>query len=149
MHERAGRITADHEKIGLALLRRLGTDGRLDPNHTTIADDVGKAVSTVPRALKRLAACGLLGWLRRIVRDASRVVQTSNAYMLTLGNPPTSPENSCETRTDRQTRKDRNCSMPRAVPEVSERGRMGARSALAEIAARRSAAVLAGLAARR
>jgi hypothetical protein len=103
MHERAGRITSDHEKIGLALLKRLGQDGRCDPSHETLAADSGKAASTVQRALKRLAECGLLGWLRRIVREGSRVVQTSNSYMLTLGNPPTFPEYRCETRTDRQT----------------------------------------------
>jgi hypothetical protein len=103
MHERAGRITSDHEKIGLALLKRLGQDGRCDPSYQTLATDSGKAASTVQRALRRLADCGLLGWLRRIVREGSRVVQTSNSYMLTLGNPPTFPEYRCKTRTARQT----------------------------------------------
>jgi DNA-binding transcriptional MocR family regulator len=142
MHERAGRITADHEKIGLALLKRLGQDGRLDPSHATIAQDCGKAVSTVQRALKRLAECGLLGWLRRIARDGNRVVQTSNSYMLTLGNPPTFPESRCETPIARQTRKDRDSSAQQPIPEPSERERLGAQAALAAIAARRQAAVL-------
>jgi hypothetical protein len=145
MHERAGRITSDHEKIGLAMLRRLGQDGRLDPSHTTIANDCGKAASTVQRALKRLAACGLLGWLRRIVRDGNRVVQTSNAYLLTLGNPPSFPENRCEARTDRQTRKDRDSSVHQTVLDVSDGDRAEARTALAS----RQAAVLAAMAQKR
>jgi AraC-like DNA-binding protein len=79
---RAGRITALHEKIGLALLRRLGTDGRCDPAHDTIAADVGCGSRTVRTALARLFELGLLKWINRLVRVGDRVEQTSNAYML-------------------------------------------------------------------
>jgi hypothetical protein len=34
---RAGKLTALHAEIALALARRLGVDGRLDPSHATIA----------------------------------------------------------------------------------------------------------------
>jgi DNA-binding GntR family transcriptional regulator len=104
MHERAGRITAAHEKIGLALLRRLGTDGRLDPSHATLAEDTGRAPSTVKRALARLKACGLVSWALRIVRAGNRVVQTSNGYLVTLGSAPAFPEDRCKARTGHQTR---------------------------------------------
>ena len=34
---KAGKLTALHAEIALALARRLGVDGRLDPSHATIA----------------------------------------------------------------------------------------------------------------
>ena len=82
MHRRAGRITALHEDIGLAMLRRQGANGRLDPSHATIANDAGASPRTVRRAL---ASCGLLLWARRIVRIGLCAEQASNAYVLTLG----------------------------------------------------------------
>jgi DNA-binding transcriptional MocR family regulator len=103
MHERAGRITPAHEKIGLALLKRLGQDGRCDPSHETLAIDSGKDVSTVQRALKRFHACGLVSWVRRLTRAGQRVSQTSNAYVLTAGNPPNFPSNRCERQSAGQT----------------------------------------------
>jgi AraC-like DNA-binding protein len=80
---RGGRITATHAEVGRALVRRLGQDGRLDPSHETIAGDAGCSDRTVRRALEALAGCGLVRWVRRLVRDGWRAVQTSNAYELT------------------------------------------------------------------
>jgi AraC-like DNA-binding protein len=88
MHRRAGRITALHEDIGLAMLRRHGQDGRLDPSHDTIADDAAASPRTVRRALERMAGCGLVMWARRLVRVGSCVEQASNAYVLTLSEVP-------------------------------------------------------------
>lgn len=82
---RAGRITALHELIGLALLRRHGTDGRCDPAQDTLAADAGCSPRTVRTALAALANLGLLAWVRRLVRIGRRVAQTSNAYTLIVG----------------------------------------------------------------
>lgn len=79
---RAGRLTADHVEVGRALLRRLGEDGRCDPSHATLAADAGESERTVRRALHAMASCGLLSWVRRLVRDRWRAAQTSNAYRL-------------------------------------------------------------------
>lgn len=147
MHERAGRITADHEKVGLKLLKRLGEDGRCDPSHATLAADTGKDISTVKRALKLFQACGLLTWARRIIREGRRVVQTSNAYMLTLGAAPVMPLKRCEVPSERQTLKDK--FIPEnQPPTASEVDRREARKMLDEIAARRSL-MLAALSPRR
>jgi hypothetical protein len=132
MHERAGRITSDHEKIGEALLKRLGTDGRCDPSHATLAADTRKDVSTVKRAMKAFQACGLVSWARRIVRDGRRVVQTSNAYLLTLGAAPNFPADRCEVPSARETIKDRDSSVQIGLPEVSERERREARDVMAK-----------------
>ena len=88
MFRRARKITPLFEDIGLAMLRRLGTDGRLDPSHQTVADDVGCDARSVRRALVTFRSCGLVLWAQRIVRNGWRVVQTSNAYALTIGEPP-------------------------------------------------------------
>lgn len=85
MFRRAGKITALHEQIGLALLRRLGEDGRLDPSHETITIDAGCSDRTVRRALEALKACGLVLWVQRLVRAGWRVAQTSSAYVLAIG----------------------------------------------------------------
>src|SRR3954464_6471388 len=37
IHCRAGRITDGYSYVALALLKRLGTDGRCDPSHQTLA----------------------------------------------------------------------------------------------------------------
>ena len=79
---RAGRLTALHEKIGLALLRRQGTDGRCDPSHDTIAADVGCCPRTVRTALAALSELGMVKWVNRLVRVGHRTEQTSNAYTL-------------------------------------------------------------------
>lgn len=78
----ARAITASHAEVARALLRRLGPDGRLDPAHATLAADTGLCARTVARALRRLAEVGLLTWQRRLVRQAWRAAQTSNAYTL-------------------------------------------------------------------
>jgi hypothetical protein len=82
---RAGRLTALHAEIALALARRLGQDGRLDPSHATIAEDAKAGCRTVQRTLAKLADLGLLRWVRRLVRDGSICSQTSNAYELLMG----------------------------------------------------------------
>jgi hypothetical protein len=134
MHERAGRITADHEKVGLKLLKRLGEDGRCDPSHATLAADTGKDISTVKRALKLFQACGLLTWARRIIREGRRVFQTSNAYMLTLGAAPAMPLKRCEVPSERQTRKDRSSSLQSPSPAAPQEARQGNVPSLATIA---------------
>jgi AraC-like DNA-binding protein len=79
---RAGRITALQAQIGLALLRRLGQDGRCDPSHDTLATDAGCGPRTVRRALMALFELGMLRWINRLVRAGQRTEQTSNAYTL-------------------------------------------------------------------
>ena len=82
-HHRTGRLTRAARDVGRALLKRLGVDGQCDPSHATLADDAGCCVRTVERACGAIQAIGLLFWQRRLVRDGSRVDQTSNAYVLT------------------------------------------------------------------
>jgi hypothetical protein len=82
---RGGRLTALQAEIALALSRRLGQDGQLDPAHATIAADAGAGCRTVQRALARLSELGMLRWVRRLIRDGSFCSQTSNAYELRLG----------------------------------------------------------------
>ena len=98
---RAGRIAALHLLVGTALIRRLGQNGRLDPSHQTIAADAGCSPRTVRRALAALANCGLLRWVRRLVRAGWRAEQTSNAYELLT--PATLAR--CDGQTGRETRK--------------------------------------------
>ena len=81
---RAGRITALHEQVGLALLRRQGQDGRCDPCQDTLAADAGCCPRTVRTALVALAEVGLVKWINRLVRVGRRVAQTSNAYTLVV-----------------------------------------------------------------
>lgn len=81
---RAGRLTAAFAYVGHALIRRLGTDGRLDPSHDTIAADAGVSARTARRALAVLAGLGFVRWTQRLVRDGWRTAQTSNAYALTV-----------------------------------------------------------------
>jgi hypothetical protein len=82
---RGGKLTALHAEIALALSRRLGLDGRCDPSHATLAADASAGCRTVQRALARLSALGMLGWVRRLTRDGSFCEQTSNSYALRLG----------------------------------------------------------------
>jgi hypothetical protein len=82
---RAGKLTALHAEIALALARRLSQDGRCDPSHATIAADAGAGCRTVQRALARLSELGMLRWIRRLIRDGSFCEQTSNSYELRLG----------------------------------------------------------------
>jgi hypothetical protein len=83
-HRRARRLTPHAELVGNALVRRLGVDGRLDPSHETIAEDIGCCTRTVRRALDALRGLGLLIWQRRLARAGLAVSQISNAYCLTL-----------------------------------------------------------------
>ena len=100
----AGQITDGFAQVGLALLKRLGQDGRCDPSHATLADYSGESVSTVKRALEAFRRCGMVSWARRILRDGWRAVQTSNAYMLTLGETPKIPVLRCKAQFERETK---------------------------------------------
>lgn len=92
MEREAGRLTALHVVVGTALLRHLGQDGQCDPSHATLAAGARCGERTVRRALAALAAVGLVGWEKRLVRcswpaggaGATRAEQTSNAYELRL-----------------------------------------------------------------
>jgi hypothetical protein len=139
LFRRAGRLTADHALVGEALVKRLGQDGRCDPSHGTLADDSGTSVSTVQRALVKFAACGLAAWSRRLVRAGWRTEQTSNQYVLTLGEPPAIRAPRCDGQTDRGTRKKDISYAQQPVSGVSERVRQEDRKALARIAAQMQA----------
>ena len=133
MHRRAGRITDGEAHVAEALIKRLGQDGRCDPSHERLADDSGESVSTVKRALKALASAGccMLTWVRRLIRTGSRVQQTSNAYLLTLGDPPKLPANRCEVQSGRATLPTANSSLQQG--DVSPRERRAAQEALAAV----------------
>lgn len=119
-HARANRLPAKQEKVGLALLKRLGVDGQCDPTKATLADDVGCDMSTVERATKRMRELGLLTWQRRLVRSGWRTEQTSNAYvLLTNAAPPVIlPRHRC----DRQNAGETLCTFD------SRRNRSGSRT---------------------
>jgi hypothetical protein len=85
-HRKARRLTRAAVDVGLALLRRLGQDGQLDPAHATLADDAVCSARTVGRACDVLRKLGLLRWTRRLVRNGPYVEQSSNAYELTPAN---------------------------------------------------------------
>lgn len=71
-HFDAGSITRVCRDIGMALLKRLGTTGRCDPSHATLAADAGcKTAKTSERATAALKALGLLTWTRRLVRTSA------------------------------------------------------------------------------
>jgi hypothetical protein len=88
-HARANRLPAKQEKVGRALLKRLGTAGQCDPSHDTLAMDTGVSSRTVRRATATMHDLGLLRWQTRLVRAEWRTEQTSNAYELvpTAENP--------------------------------------------------------------
>ncbi len=80
-----GRLTIAAVEIGRLLVNMLGKDGRLDPSIATLARLAAVNASTVTRALVRLKDCGLISWVRRLVRAADtgwQVEQASNAYVL-------------------------------------------------------------------
>ena len=81
-HRSAGRLTADHLRVGEKLLKRLGADGRCDPSYETLATDAGCKARTARRATAQLRDLGLLRWERRLVRAGWRAEQTSNQYEL-------------------------------------------------------------------
>jgi hypothetical protein len=137
MLERAGRITPAFEKIGRALLRRLGGSGQCDPSHETLAADTGKDPSTVKEALKRLRELGFVWWVRRLIRAGWRTEQTSNAYVLTLGLPQ-----HCEAEIPRPTKKLRFCTasgLESALPDVPYEAQRAAQVAVEAVGARRQA----------
>jgi DNA-binding transcriptional MocR family regulator len=148
LHRRAGQITANQKIVGEALLKRLGEDGRCDPSHQTLADDSGESISTVQRALKAFRALGMVSWVRRLVRVGWRVAQTSNAYLLTLGDTPGKPKKlvlRCDGQADRQTRKRSDSTVQPAVPVVSPAEQQEACAALARIDAQRAPVIQARL----
>jgi hypothetical protein len=152
-HYRAGHVTAKGEKVGHALLKRLGSDGRCDPSHQTLADDATCDEKTVRRALETFKALGLVTWACRVVRSGWRVLQTTNAYVLipTVANPPAP----CPPRTGGHSARETlvidiikarpKNSADRVVFDVPHEDREAARKALAEVAARRQAVVQARL----
>ena len=79
-HRRPGGLSSGHHAE--ALVRLLGTDGRLDPSHSFLARLAAVSEATVQRALDRLRALGLLSWQRRLVRTRWGCEQTSSAYAL-------------------------------------------------------------------
>jgi DNA-binding transcriptional MocR family regulator len=85
---RTQSLKANYVEVAKALYDRLGVDGKLTPSHETIARDSGQSIRTVGRALKALKACGLVTWVRRLVRDGWQARQTTNSYALTLDTPP-------------------------------------------------------------
>jgi len=105
IHRKAGRITDGHSYVALALMKRLGTDGRCDPSHETLSGDSGESVDTVKKALKALYGLGMVDWLRRLIREGTRVWQTSNSYLLALRNPAVLPAVRCEVDSARGTTK--------------------------------------------
>lgn len=99
IQRRAKQLTGDQSYVALALLRHLGSDGRCDPQIETLAASAGVSEGCVKDALKRLANCGLLTWVRRLIREGRAVRQTSNSYRLMLGEAPAIPAVRCEATT--------------------------------------------------
>ena len=131
------KLTPLFEDIGLALIKRLGSDGQCDPSHQTLADDLRCSAKSVERALNALQSCGLVTWVRRLVRDGWRTAQTSNAYVLTIGEePPPTPVPACDRQAVRETLQEAFNLLPAPPQEVAD-----AKKALAEIAARRENAL--------
>jgi|SRR5579863_5753816 len=81
-HHRAGRLTRAARDVGEAMVRHLGTDGRCDPAHATLAAVAGCCDRTVRRAAVAMRDLGLLRWQTRLIRAGWRAEQTSNAYEL-------------------------------------------------------------------
>jgi len=145
LHRRGRRLTPTHALVARAMLKRLGTDGRLDPSHATLADDIGASVRTVQRALERLAECGLVTWCRRIIRIGARgVEQTSNAYAITLGDVPEFPAFPSKRQTGRLTPRLFNDRGQVKAPEPPPEAVAEARAALAGLAEASTARFRAG-----
>ena len=103
-HARANRLPSKQEKVGMALLRRLGVDGQCDPSQDTLAQDSGTSCRTVRRATATLRELGLLRWRNRLVRAGWRAAQTSNAYELVPR--AENPAAACGGQSGRQTHKE-------------------------------------------
>ena len=87
-HYRSGHLTAKGSRVGRALVRRIGADGRCDPSHATLARDAGCEPRTVQRALAAMRDLGLVHWVNRIQRNGWRCEQTSNGYIWLAGARP-------------------------------------------------------------
>jgi hypothetical protein len=131
IRRRLGHITDGHAQVGKALITRQGKDGRCDPSHETLAADSAESVSTVKRALSAFRECGLVWWAQRMVRDGWRAVQTSNAYVLTLGDAPSIPSKPCEVQIGRETRQGSLDPCLSSAPSVSDAEKAAAQAALA------------------
>jgi hypothetical protein len=134
INRRAGRITSDFGHVGEALLKRLGKDGRCDPSHETLAKDSGEDVSTVKRGLKAFYACGMVTWVRRLRRDGTHVSQDTNAYVLTLGEPPNIPLVRCDGQSARETQSIGKPIDYSSVPQLSTAETAASRGSLAKAA---------------
>ena len=101
-HYRARRLSAKQERVGRALLRRLGTDGRCDPCYDTLGADAGCSARTARRATAAMRSLGLLSWQTRLIRAGWRAEQSSNAYELLTTAAPA--RISCGGQNGRETR---------------------------------------------
>ena len=90
-----------------------------------------------------MQALGMIDWARRLCREGSRVWQTSNSYLLWLGQAAFC----CEADSARETRRiDLVKALPdeRRVFDVPMEDRLNALQALAEVAKHRLAAIWKG-----
>lgn len=95
---RAGHLPGKAFQVAEALLACMGPDGLLYPSQETLAGKGRVGVRTVARHVNRMVALGLVEKHRRLVRrpwpgggrGATRVEQTSNAYVLTFPSRPVS-----------------------------------------------------------
>lgn len=143
IHRRSGALTDGMSYVALALIKRLGKDGQCDPSHETLHNDSGESIDTVKRTLKTLHCLGMVDWARRLIRAGARVWQTSNSYLLGLGQAATLPGGRCEDDSAPETPKVRiNKGLPkdpadRRVFDVPTEDRLAALAALADVAQRR------------
>lgn len=114
-----------------------------------LAEDVGCGARTVRRARVALRSCGLVVWVQRLVRDGWRAAQTSNAYRLTLGDPPKIPVPRCGGQSDRETPKKDLFPVGQPPATATPEERQKARAELTQIAAQREPSIKATLLANR
>jgi hypothetical protein len=144
-HVRARRLPAKQERVGRALVKRLGADGRCDPTHATLAAHAGCSERTARRACETLRRLGLLRWQHRLVRAGWRSEQTSNAYvlMVTAANPAPLSSGGQKGRETKLIDKSMSSS---SLPLFSYDERVAGQAALAEVLRRRQGVVNAMLA---
>jgi len=97
-------LPAKQERVGLALLKRLGTDGQCDPCYDTLGADAGCSARTARRATASLRDLGLLSWQCRLTRTEWRAEQTSNQYELLTTAAPMLLSPCCGGQNVRETR---------------------------------------------
>jgi hypothetical protein len=135
-HFDAGRITRAYRDIGLVLLKHLGSTGRCDPSHATLAADAGcKTSKTAERATAALKALGLLSWARRLVRTPAtgwRAEQTSNQYVLVPALASLNAPHRCDRQKVAETNSFDESKESSFVPRFSDAERVAAAAALAE-----------------